>query len=140
MTERDNLPMGPLRLDGGRRRDAAQKVIAYARATPGALEPMLDAMRVFARFGGLEIVEEYSEEGKVGEAFSAAFHQLASRTDCECCKCCILVPHLNVLGMSPQEVRGRMAALRELDVPIYEVESGAVISWVSLAAVGAHDE
>jgi hypothetical protein len=129
MTDRYKLPTGTPRLSRGAALQEGRHVILYARAKPGELDRLIDWLRRFAKAAGLTINEEYTEEGKPAEAYAAALRHLTQDTSHECG---ILIADLDALGVNPREIRSQVAALRELDVTIFEAESGAILNWVSL--------
>jgi hypothetical protein len=105
----------------------ARQVIAYIRAANGNLADKLRTkLDHFAEEADLRIEEVYSDEGEAGEAFSSAFRHIA---ECDDPDCALLIPSLSALGKNRREVRGRLAALRELGCSVFEAESGMVISW-----------
>jgi hypothetical protein len=106
-----------------------QPVILYIRAKGEDLDPLLHKLRKFAEYGHLQIVEEFVEEGRLSDAWNAASRHLSVDTAHDCG---LLIPHLDVLGANRREVRSRMAALREMNVTIYEAEAGAKITWVNI--------
>ena len=129
MDDRFKLPTGPHRLRPGAAPQEGRRVILYARAKAGELDRTKDWLRQFAQAARLDVVEEYAEEGKPNEAYAAALRHLTDDTAHECG---LLISDLDALGVNRREIRSQVAALRELDVSIYEAESGAVITWVSL--------
>src|SRR5690242_9559342 len=111
MDDRYNLPTGPHRQRAGQSpaSEEGRKVILYARADPGELDRLTARLRRFAKDARLEVVEEYTEEGKPAEAYAAALRHLTHDTSHECG---LLIPHLDVLGANRREVRSQVAALR----------------------------
>lgn len=135
--ERHKLPGTPALMPGQLREQRPKKVILYASSAAGDLDDAVAALLRFTNYVGLEPTAQFTEEGKTGEAFQAAYRELAKDTSHECG---LLVPHLGVLGTNRRSVRGRMAALRELGVTIYEAESGAVINWVHAVPESIDDD
>jgi hypothetical protein len=127
--DRYKLPTGTQRLGRGAALQEGRHVILYARAKTGELDRLIIRLRRFAKAAGLGVNEEYVEEGKPAEAYAAALRHLTQDTSHECG---LLIADLDALGANQREVRSQVAALRELDVTIYEAESGAIINWVSL--------
>lgn len=115
-------------------------VVTYVRAQDEEIEAKQTLMREFAKQHDLWIVEEFSEQGKFGEAAAVMFRWLAENPE-KADDCGIIVPRLGALGQNERMIRAVLAAYRELGITIYTAETGAIIQWAApaqnLLTVGA---